>query len=41
MGCQSSRRVPKAAKKIRSRAANPAALAAAAMKPVTGVGEPW
>src|SRR4028118_2064392 len=41
MGFQSSCSVPKAEKKMRSRAAKPAALAAAAMNAVTGVGEPW
>ena len=32
---------PKPLTKTRSRAANPAALAPAAMNPVTGVGDPW
>src|SRR5213080_1536337 len=36
-----SRRLGKVARKMRSSAANPAALAAAAMNPVAGVGEPW
>src|SRR5436853_1672340 len=41
IGRQSVDLGPNVEKKIRSSAANPAALAAAAMKPVTGVGEPW
>ena len=40
-GCQSLRSVPKDETNTRSSAANPPALATAAMKPVTGLGEPW
>ena len=40
-GCQSVRRIPKDETNTRKSAANPPALAMAAMKPVTGLGEPW
>ena len=40
-GCQSLRSVPNDETNTRSRAANPPALATAAMKPVAGLGEPW
>ena len=39
-GCQSIRNELKVEMKTRRRAANPPALAMAAMKPVTGLGEP-
>ena len=40
-GCQSVRTVPNEETKTRSKPANAPALATAAMKPVTGDGEPW
>ncbi len=40
-GTRSTSRDGRAVTKIRSRAANPAALAPTAMKPVTEVGAPW
>ena len=40
-GCQSPRNVGNVATKTRRKAANPPALASAAMNPVTGVGAPW
>src|SRR5438067_13778481 len=40
-GCQSTCELPNAEYATRRSAAKPAALAAAAMNPVTGVGEPW
>ncbi len=40
-GRQSSRRGSRPRVRTRMSPANPAALAAAAMKPVTGDGEPW
>src|SRR6185503_11715489 len=40
-GRQSTLSAPNVTTNTRSRAANPAAFAADAMNPVTGVGEPW
>src|SRR3954470_4111660 len=41
IGCQSSRNVGNVEKKTRNSPAKPAALAAAAMKQVAGLGAPW
>ena len=40
-GCQSIRNVANEVTNTRNSAANPPALAMAAMKPVTGLGAPW